>query len=215
MVHRREIDGQEIVLGNHGALWGNAMTWWDTETGSVWSQPIGEAILGPLKGQRLELLPSSLLTWAEWKEQHPDTLALDAPGVYDGFFLDDMALVVELGQSSKAFPVTELRRQPVANSEVDTVPVAVVLQPDSDKWKVFSRQLNSEVIELDLVDDELVEVGGDRRFDPDRGVSLDPGGENLDQLPAFTSFPRDYTTFFPDGIFWAITGDIPVSSLDQ
>ena len=29
MVHRREIDGRDILFGNHGALLGSAMTWWD------------------------------------------------------------------------------------------------------------------------------------------------------------------------------------------
>ena len=72
MVHRREVDGEPIVLGNHGALFGNAMTWYDHETGSVWSQPTGEAILGPLTGTKLELLPSTLTTWGDWR---------DAPGM--------------------------------------------------------------------------------------------------------------------------------------
>ena len=78
MVHRREIDGKEIVFGNQGALWGNAMTWWDHETGTVWSQPIGEAIVGPRKGDQVELLPSELTVWSSWREAHPGTLALDA-----------------------------------------------------------------------------------------------------------------------------------------
>ena len=77
MVHRREIDGEELVFGNQGALWGNAMTWWDHGTGSIWSQPIAEAILGPRKGDRLELFPSTLTRWGPWREAHPETLALD------------------------------------------------------------------------------------------------------------------------------------------
>ena len=43
MVHRRDLNGEVLVFGNQGALWGNAMTWWDHETGTVWSQPLGEA----------------------------------------------------------------------------------------------------------------------------------------------------------------------------
>ncbi len=58
MVHRREVNGETLVFGVHGALWGNAMTWWDHSTGSIWSQPLGEAIAGPLKGETVELLPS-------------------------------------------------------------------------------------------------------------------------------------------------------------
>ncbi len=222
MVHRRQIDDRELVLGNHGALWGNAMTWWDTETGSVWSQPIGEAILGPLAGERLELLPSALSTWADWKRSHPETLALDVESGTDGFDLESMAIVVELGPESVAYPVPELRATQVVNHVVNDVPVAVVLEPDSDNWVVFSRQLDDEIIELELVDDVLREVGGERTFDRVRGLAIasdsadeDVGGspQNLDPLPGFTSFPGDYVTFFPDGAFWTNDGVRTVESL--
>ena len=191
MVHRREVEGMELVFGNQGDLWGNAMTWWDTETGSIWSQPIGEAILGPRTGERLELLPSSLSTWADWKQAHPDTLALDVESGFDGFDLEDMAIVVELGPDSKAFPIPELRQVVVANEVVNDIPVAVVLEPDSDRWKVFSRRLDTDVVELEMVDGELREVGGTRRFDLGRGIPLGDTTEGLDQLPGFTSFPQE------------------------
>ena len=38
----------------------NAMTWFDHETNSIWSQPWGMAISGPLKGTRLDVFPFSL-----------------------------------------------------------------------------------------------------------------------------------------------------------
>ncbi len=43
------VDGEEIIFGTQGALYRNAMTWWDHDTGSIWSQPLGEAIAGPHK----------------------------------------------------------------------------------------------------------------------------------------------------------------------
>ena len=78
MVHRREIEGEEVVLGNQGALFKDAMTWWDHDTGSVWSQTRGEAILGPRSGYRLESLRFTVTVWASWRRDHPGTLALDA-----------------------------------------------------------------------------------------------------------------------------------------
>lgn len=210
MVHRREIDGEPIVLGNHGALWGNAMTWYDHETGSVWSQPLGQAILGPLAGTRLELLPSTLTTWGDWTDEHPGSLALEAPGGFSGFHLDAMAVVVELGDHSVAHPVPDLRTAGVANSSVGDVPVAVHLAADTDNWVVLSRHLDDRVVELAIDgtgdDPVLVEVGGEGRWDPATGLGLDGTDQALDRLPGFTSFPRDYTTFFPDGAFWQPDG---------
>jgi hypothetical protein len=235
MVHRREVNGEPIVLGNHGALWGNAMTWFDHETGSVWSQPIGEAILGPLTGQRLELLPSTLTEWGDWKQAHPDSLALDAPSTRNGFDIDQMAVVVELGDDSVAHRASDLREVRVANSEVNGVPVAVVLPTDGDNWAVFSRRLDDRVVELELESGRgdnpvLAEIDGPGRWDAIRGLALgDPSndnrndssnsndngtsndrgaaaGQNLDRLPGFTSFPDDYVTFFPAGAFWQPDG---------
>lgn len=75
MVHRRELNGETLVFGVHGALWGNAMTWWDHDTGSIWSQPLGEAIAGPRKGQTVDMITSEFTTWRAWRDEHPDSLA--------------------------------------------------------------------------------------------------------------------------------------------
>lgn len=210
MVHRREIDGRPIVLGNQGDLWGNAMTWFDHDTGSVWSQPIGEAILGPLTGEKLELLSSTVLTWGEWRDLYPDTVALDAPSQRSGFSLDQMAIVVELGPDSVAFPVVDVREAGVANTTVGDVPVAVTVDPGGDTWTVVSRRLDDRVVELERDDDRLVEIGGDGRWDAARGLPVDGTDVGLDLLPGFTSFPRDYITFFPNGFFWQPAGLLPV-----
>jgi hypothetical protein len=41
------------------------------------AQALGEAIEGPLKGQRLTIVESSLVSWKEWRTLHPATLVLD------------------------------------------------------------------------------------------------------------------------------------------
>ncbi len=205
MVHRRQIDGIDIVFGNHGALWGNAMTWWDHDTGSVWSQPIGEAILGPRKGERIELLPSSLPLWGAWKEEHPHTVALDVSAGFDRFSLSQMALVIDFGTEVAAYPVPLLREVGVVNDVVAGVEVAVLIDPtDDQRWAVFSRRLDDAVVELSIVDGEVVDVASGTRFDPIRGIGRggDLDGEILDLLPAFTSFPKDVPTFWPEARFW-------------
>ena len=205
MVHRRQIAGTDIVFGNQGALWGNAMTWWDHDTGSVWSQPIGEAILGPRKGERIELLPSSLTLWGAWKEEHPHTVALDVSAGFDRFSLSQMALVIDFGTDVAAYPVQMLRDVGVVNDVVAGVEVAVLIDPrDDQRWAVFSRRLDDAIVELSIVDGEVVDVASGTRFDPIRGIGRggDLDGEILDLLPAFTSFPKDVPTFWPEARFW-------------
>ncbi len=45
----------------------------DRKTKSVWSQLSCEALTGPLKGEKLESIPTIQTTWTFWKTRHPDT----------------------------------------------------------------------------------------------------------------------------------------------
>ena len=45
----------------------------DLETGSLWQVLTGQAIDGPLFGQRLERLPSHYSFWFAWSDFHPET----------------------------------------------------------------------------------------------------------------------------------------------
>jgi hypothetical protein len=68
--------GAPLVLGNTSALYESDMVMFDHQTGSYWNQVSGEAIVGPLTGQRMSILPAQMTTWGGWKELYPDTLAL-------------------------------------------------------------------------------------------------------------------------------------------
>ncbi len=205
MVHRRELNGTTLVLGNQGALWGNAMTWWDHDTGSIWSQPIGEAILGPRKGERLELFPSTLTTWQAWMEAHPESLALDVHAWRTAFNLEDMAVVVDLGTEAAAYRIPALREVGVVNDVVAGLEIAVVIDPDDTaRWAVFSRRLDNAVVDLELTADGLVDSVSGTVFDPFLGIGRSGplADQALDRLPGFTSFPSDFLTFFPEGRTW-------------
>ncbi len=198
-----------MIFGVHGALWGNAMTWWDHDTGSIWSQPLGEAIAGPRKGQTVELLPMSYTTWGAWQQAHPNTVALDAPAARTGFNLDTFYLVVDFDTEAKAYPVPDLRQVGVVNDQVAGADIAVVIDPaDQQRWTVFSRQLGAQsgddTVTLSLEGDALVDTESGSIWDPVTGVALSGPrqGQVLDRLPAFTSLPDDYDTFWPEGTLW-------------
>jgi len=206
MVHRRIIDGQEVVFGVQGALWGNAMTFWDHDTGSVWSQPLGEAIAGPRKGQKLEALPVSYTTWEAWLEIHPNTLALDAPGGTTGFNLEQMAIMLDLADDAVAYRYPDLVAAGVINDVVAGLEIAVVADPaDPDRWGTFARRLGDDTV-LTLVIENGILLDQETRtvWDPVRGLGKEGplAGESLGVLPGFTVFPRDFDTFWPDGRFW-------------
>jgi hypothetical protein len=210
MVHRREINGQEVLFGNQGDLFNGAMIWFGHETGSVWSQPTGEAILGPRAGERLQLLPSQLTTWDAWRSAHPETLALDSMAPRAGFNLASMSIAVDFASGAVQFSVENLRAVGVANHIVQVgsveLAIAVVIDPaDENRWVAFSRQLDDEVVvELTMAGGVLLDTVTGTTFDPAIGRALDGPltGQRLDPLPGFTIFPDDFEHLFPAGHTW-------------
>lgn len=55
----------------------------DRESGSYWSQLLARAICGPLEDVALDILPSTVTTWGEWRREHADTEVL-VPPPYSG-----------------------------------------------------------------------------------------------------------------------------------
>ena len=74
----RRVAGRTLSFDNSGALWRDMLVLLDRETGTYWSPATGLALSGPLAGERLKLLPDSVVTTADaWKELVPETLCLD------------------------------------------------------------------------------------------------------------------------------------------
>ena len=67
----RRVDGRAEVFGVSGGLYRSALVMFDRRTTSLWPQPLGQAVLGPLLGEELEVVPSSLLPWGAARDAHP------------------------------------------------------------------------------------------------------------------------------------------------
>lgn len=73
-----DVDDDEIAstFGVSGLLYNSDVLLYDRRTDSLWSQILGQAVTGPLKGTTLPLLPSRHTSWSEWRHAHPETLVL-------------------------------------------------------------------------------------------------------------------------------------------
>ncbi|MDZ7685377.1 MAG: DUF3179 domain-containing protein [Gammaproteobacteria bacterium] len=63
-------DGR-LVFGISGLLYDSDVLLFDRNTESLWSQLMGKAVSGPLKGTDLPQLPARHTTWGDWLERHP------------------------------------------------------------------------------------------------------------------------------------------------
>ncbi len=80
IVFDRRVDGKQQEFGVSGLLWRSNLLMYnrtgDSETESLWSQVLGEAVLGPETGMKLTILRSDTVRYGEWKREHPKTKVL-------------------------------------------------------------------------------------------------------------------------------------------
>ena len=73
---RPTIEGELLDFGTSGKLYRSNLVMYDRQTNSYWPQALGQAVVGPLLGEELESVPTRLLSWADWRQAHPDGLVL-------------------------------------------------------------------------------------------------------------------------------------------
>ncbi len=207
LVHDRRIDGRPYRFGNHGALYENALTWYDHETRSLWSQPSGAALMGPLVGVRLDMLPARLATWGEWKRERPDTLVLAT-----GLGSDSEERTNPLADSPEAFVVgvavaggakgypLDVIADVVVNDEVRGVPVLVYARDGGASIHVFDRRVSGTPLVFEWAGDQLRDRQTRSLWDAATGEAVEGRWEGaaLRELPYGTAFEWAWRAFYPD-----------------
>ncbi len=211
-MHDRRVDGKALTFGNQGALFMNAMTWWDHDTESIWSQPWGSAINGPLEGTALTLIPASIVPWRTWLDEHPDTTVLnndlDLRQGSASPIRDDFVIGVALAESATAYPYLLASDLRVINDRVGEHPVAVFVDPETRDIKVFLRATASVSVGAGDVSEvtferndagEIVDHQTGSLWDVSRGVAIQGPlkGAALQQIPYVTSYDWAWDDFFP------------------
>jgi len=73
---RPTIDGQLLDFGTSGKLYNANLVMYDRQTETYWAQATGQAILGELAGEQLAFVPARILSFGDWRAEHPDGLVL-------------------------------------------------------------------------------------------------------------------------------------------
>lgn len=137
----------------------------DEETGTYWQQISGRAISGPLAGQSLRLIHCDELTFALWKTEQPRATVLKDVAAYTaeyspldwdvrmkrvrtvithaepGLAARDLMLGVHAGGAARAFPYEAVKREKLVLDRVGSEPVLLVVGPDNESVRAFSRVL--------------------------------------------------------------------------
>ena len=80
IVFERKVNGVAEEFGVSGRLWQSNLLMYNRSANvadeSLWSQVLGEAVVGVHTGTKLKIVRSDVVRWGEWKEAHRDTVVL-------------------------------------------------------------------------------------------------------------------------------------------
>lgn len=138
VVYDRRVNGTTYEFGVSGRLWQSNLLMYNrterVEDETLFSQVLGEGVVGPLAGEKLTIVPSSIIEFSTWKEANPNSKVLSFRtnfsrnyGIdpYEGYytservsfgasFTDDrlhpkvVVLGVEIDGNFKAYPIERL-----------------------------------------------------------------------------------------------------------
>ena len=75
-VFNRTVNGQTLEFGTSGKLYNSNLVMYDRTSKSLWSQALGQAIVGKHSGIKLDKIPFDVAFWKEWKQLYPNTKVL-------------------------------------------------------------------------------------------------------------------------------------------
>ena len=153
----RVLEGQVVEFGVSGMLRNSDLVMWDRTTETLWQQLTGEALVGGLVGEKLELLSAPIISWGQFKDAFPEGLVLsvetgfptfnynlnsyvgyDQEGPFAEFFDEDTdprlranerVAAIELNDTRVAYSFEFLRQTPVVNATQGGEDIVVVWTP--------------------------------------------------------------------------------------
>ncbi|MCP5118042.1 MAG: DUF3179 domain-containing protein, partial [bacterium] len=182
---------KELNFGVIGVDKGSLIMY-DSESRSWWSQLFGEAIKGNMKGKKLVKVPSTMTTWKQWRELHPDTTVYVKPsaryrpqftgnrfagiagreaGPVEG---DDVVLGVEGHVEARAYALWRLAKERVRNDMLEGKPVVVYLGQDLATARIYVRSVDDRALTFAAAaGDRLQDAETKSTWDPVRGVAIE------------------------------------------
>jgi hypothetical protein len=197
----------------------------DEETGSWWQQVTGKAIFGPLKGQSLELVSSDELSFGLWKQESPAGQVLAPVTAYEKKYEDnwepevqklptvidfpgsglqsrDVVVGIEVGGSSRAYPLTALSMPTPVQDRVGGIPILIAMGPDGKSVRAFVSRVDGSDVELFRKSGGdawvLVDSASGSEWNFQGCASAGPAkGKCLQRLPALKDYWFDWRNYHP------------------
>ena len=187
-------------------LWEQSLVMVDKETRSYWSQLLGRAMKGPMKGESLEVIPSVVTDWATWRERYPQTTVAVFDRSYTSFHRSSHRqhehLLIGLvdGSKSRYWFFESLREHPVINDEIGEQAILVCYDLPAGTAGIFSRKLGAETATFVERGEDLIDRATGTVWDRVTGQAISGSlrGRQLARLNGVVSLDLAWATFHPD-----------------
>lgn len=175
------VGGDRLDLGVSGLIFANNLVMYDRNTGALYGPQLSvEGRCDAFRGESLGLVPVQETSWGRWKNLHPDTRVVGAPGSgdryledlypgYDDLDNDDVwypgpvdtsrppkerVLAIRVGDAGRGYPFGELAalgETAVVNEVVGHVPTAVFYEAGFGGNAVaFDARVDSDTLEFEV-----------------------------------------------------------------
>ena len=166
IAYDRRLGDRVLDFGTSGLLYNSALVMYDRQTESLWSHFTGEAVVGFLTGEQLDIFPMSTVSWSDWRDANPDGLVLSRETGHDrDYGVNPYPGYDEIGNNPFLFDGEVDDRLPAMQRVIG-------LETDDDSVAVrLDAATEAGVVEIDL-DGEPVVVW----LEPGTTSALDGGG---------------------------------------
>ena len=196
----------------------------DIETESLWSQISGTAIMGSMENSVLELIPSTVTTFAEFKITYPNgqLLKKDTKGLpnshYESYFrdrtklgifgrvdnfsrLDGKVMVIGIRNEMNQIAITKklLKKKKYQLIKDFKPPIIVTFDSETLTYGVFSlEEFESDLDNFKFENNSIIIKDTEKTWDFKTGKNLSGGQKALISLPYTTAYWFAWTSFFPE-----------------
>ena len=141
----RSLNNTVLEFGTSGKLYNSNLVMYDRSTKSLWSQALGEGIVGKYAGIKLNRIPFDVAYWKDWKQLYPNSKVLsrdtgsvrpygaDPYGDYytspdilfpisnkdDRLGLKELVIGLENGGINKAYSLQDVQKQKAINDHIN------------------------------------------------------------------------------------------------
>ncbi len=218
-------DGSVVEFGTSGKLYNSNLVMYDRTSESLWSQALGQSIVGKYTGINLQRIPFDVANWKEWKGLYPESKVLSrdtgssrpyGADPYGGYYtnsevlfpvsnkddrlgLKEIIIGLESDGQYKAYKLQDIENMKIINDEVNNRPISL-FSPFLFMVRAFDPAVDGQALQFKYnpQNNTFVDIksGSEWNFE---GVAINGimKGKQLIRMPFDEGFWFEWVAFHP------------------